>query len=140
MVALILRAALRQLPSSTGIRAKAQAAAQVLKNSAGVGTFDIELLNADNGVLLIAETILQDNHGCKNNVSTFKPSLSTVGENTLLPTFVKQAFSPARVNRMGRCGYKNKSKTATDRGHKAGGTQSNHAFGRTATATFSSVY
>ena len=59
MVALILRAALRQLPVNSGIRAKAQAAAQVLKNSAGVGTFDIELLNADHGVLLIADTILQ---------------------------------------------------------------------------------
>ena len=51
VVALILRAALRQLPVNPCIRAKAQAAAQVLKNSAGVGTFDIELLNADHGVL-----------------------------------------------------------------------------------------
>ena len=59
MVALILRAALRQLPVIPGIRANAQAAAQVLKNSAGVGTFDIELLNADHGVLLISDTILQ---------------------------------------------------------------------------------
>ena len=59
VVALILRAALRQLPVNPGVRAKAQAAAQVLKNSAGVGTLDVELLNADHGVLLIADTILQ---------------------------------------------------------------------------------
>ena len=60
VVALILRAALQQLlPVNPGIWAKAQAVAQVLKNSAGVGTFDVELLNADHGVLLIADTILQ---------------------------------------------------------------------------------
>jgi hypothetical protein len=58
VVALILRAAIRQMPVHPGIRAKAQAAAQVLQKAAGVGTFDIEPLNADHGVLFIADSIL----------------------------------------------------------------------------------
>ena len=58
MVALTLRAALLQLPVDPRIQAKAQAAAQVLQKTAGVGTLDIELLNADHGVLVIADATL----------------------------------------------------------------------------------
>jgi hypothetical protein len=59
VVALILRVALRQLPVDPRIQAKAQAAAQVLQKIAGVGTLSIELLNADHGVLVFADTTLQ---------------------------------------------------------------------------------
>ena len=58
VVALILRAALRRLPVNSCIQTKAQAAVQVLQRTAGTGTLKIELLNADHGVLVIADTTL----------------------------------------------------------------------------------
>ena len=40
------------------IRAQALAAAQILRTTAGAGTLDLMLLNANRGVLILADTVL----------------------------------------------------------------------------------
>ena len=58
MVALVIKAALRHLPIDTAISTQAMAAAQILRSNAGEGTLDLMLLNAQHGVLLLADTVL----------------------------------------------------------------------------------
>ena len=58
VVALVIRAALRNLPMDPVIRAQALAAAQILSTTAGAGTMDLMLLNADHGVMILADTVL----------------------------------------------------------------------------------
>jgi hypothetical protein len=47
VVALVIKAALRNLPVDTAISAQALAAAQILRTTAGAGTLDLMLLNAN---------------------------------------------------------------------------------------------
>ena len=58
VVALVIRAALRNLPLDPVIRAQALAAAQILSTTARAGTMDLMLLNADHGVMILADTVL----------------------------------------------------------------------------------
>ena len=58
VVALVIKAALRNLPVDPAISAQALAAAQILRTTAGAGTLDMMLLNANNGVLILADTVL----------------------------------------------------------------------------------
>jgi hypothetical protein len=58
MVAFVIKAALRNLPVDPATSAQALAAAQILRTTAGAGTLDLMLLNANHGVLLLADTVL----------------------------------------------------------------------------------
>ena len=58
VVALVIKAALRNLPVDPATSAQALAAAQILRTTAGAGTLDLMLLNDNHGVLLLADTVL----------------------------------------------------------------------------------
>ena len=58
VVALVIRAAPRNLPMDPVIRAQALAAAQILSTTAGAGTMDLLLLNANRGVMILVDTVL----------------------------------------------------------------------------------
>ena len=58
MVALVIKAALRHLPTDPAISIPAMEAAQILRSNAGEGTLDLMLLNAQHGVLVLADTVL----------------------------------------------------------------------------------
>ena len=73
VVALVIKAALRNLPGDPAFRAQALTAAQVLRATAGEGTLDLMLLNADHGVLLLADQCC-NKPGYKNNVDISKSS------------------------------------------------------------------
>ena len=57
-MALVLKATLRNLPSNPATSAQALAAAQILRTAAGAGTLGLMLLNANHGVLILADTVL----------------------------------------------------------------------------------
>ena len=54
----MIKAALRHLPTDPAISTQAMAAAQIHRNTAGEGTLDLMLLNAQHGVLILADTVL----------------------------------------------------------------------------------
>ena len=54
VVALVIKAALRHLPIDPAVSTQALKAAQILRSNAGEGTFDLMLLNAQHGVLILA--------------------------------------------------------------------------------------
>ena len=58
VAALVIKAAVRHLPIDPAISTQAMAAAQILRSNAGEGTLDLMLLNAQHGVLLLADTVL----------------------------------------------------------------------------------
>ena len=58
VVALVIKAALRHLPTDPAISTPAMEAAQTLRSNAGEGTLDLMLLNAHHGVLILADTVL----------------------------------------------------------------------------------
>jgi len=58
MVALVIKAALRHLPIDPAVSTQALMAAQILRANAGEGTLDLMLLNAQHGVLILADTVL----------------------------------------------------------------------------------
>ena len=58
VVALVINAALRHLPINPAISTQTMAAAQILRSNAGEGTLDLMLLNAQHGVLILADTVL----------------------------------------------------------------------------------
>ena len=58
MVVLEIKAALRHLPTDSVTSTTAMEAAQILRTNAGEGTLDLMLLNAQHGVLLLADTVL----------------------------------------------------------------------------------
>ena len=58
MVALVIKAALRHLPIDPAVSTQALTAAQILQSKAGKGTLDLVLLNAQHGVLILADTVL----------------------------------------------------------------------------------
>jgi hypothetical protein len=58
LLALVIQVALRNLPMNPVIRAQALAAAQILGTTAGAGTLDQMLLNANHGVMILADTVL----------------------------------------------------------------------------------
>ena len=58
MVALVIKAALRHLPTDPAIGTPAMEAAQKLRSNEGEGTCDLMLLNAQHGVLILADTVL----------------------------------------------------------------------------------
>ena len=58
MVALVIKAALRHLPTDPAISTPAMEAAQTLQTNEGEGTCDLMLLNAQHGVLILADTVL----------------------------------------------------------------------------------
>ena len=58
VVVLVIKAALRNLLVNPATSAQALAAAQILRTTAGAGTLDMMLLNANNGVLILADTLL----------------------------------------------------------------------------------
>ena len=58
VVALVIKAALRSLPVDSVTSAQALAAAQILRTTAGAGTLDLMLLNANHGVLILADAVL----------------------------------------------------------------------------------
>ena len=57
-MALIIKAALQHLPTDPAISTQAMEAAQILRNTAGEGTMNLMLLNAQHGVLILADTVL----------------------------------------------------------------------------------
>ena len=58
MVAPVIKAALRHLPIDPAVSTQALMAAQILRSNAGEGTLDLMLLNAQHGVLILADTVL----------------------------------------------------------------------------------
>ena len=58
MVALVIKAALRHLPIDPAVSTQALMAAQILRSKVGEGTLDLMLLNAQHGVLILADTVL----------------------------------------------------------------------------------
>ena len=58
MVALVIKAVLRHLPIDPAVSTQALTAAQLLRSKAGEGTLDLVLLNAQHGVLILADTVL----------------------------------------------------------------------------------
>ena len=58
VVALVIKAALRHLPIDPAVSTQALKAAQILRFNAGEGTLDLMLLNAQHGVLILADTVL----------------------------------------------------------------------------------
>ena len=58
VVALVIKAALRHLPTDPAISNAAMEAAQLLRSKEGEGTCDLMLLNAQHGVLFLADTVL----------------------------------------------------------------------------------
>ena len=58
VVALVIKAALRHLPTDPAISTQAMEAAQSLRSNAGEGTLDLMLLNAQHGMRLLADTVL----------------------------------------------------------------------------------
>ena len=58
MVALVIKAALRHIPIDPAVSTQALMAAQILRSNAGEGTLDLMLLNAQHGVLILADTVL----------------------------------------------------------------------------------
>ena len=58
VVALVIKATLRNLPVDPATSAQALAAAQILRTAAGDGTLDLMLLDASHGVLILADTVL----------------------------------------------------------------------------------
>jgi hypothetical protein len=57
VVALVIKAALRNLTVDPATSSQALAAAQILRTTAGSGTLDLMLLN-DHGVLIVVDTVL----------------------------------------------------------------------------------
>ena len=103
MVALILRAALRRLPVNSCIQTKAQAAVQVLQQTAGAGTLEIELLNADHGMLVIADTTLLQ-PWVQEQCGHFQVFIVNSRGKHFITYFCKTGFFTSRGNRMGRFG------------------------------------
>ena len=58
VVALVIKETLRNLSVNPAISAQALAAVQILRTAAEVGTLNLMLLNADHGVLILADTVL----------------------------------------------------------------------------------
>ena len=58
VVALVIKTALRHLLIDPAISTQAMAVAQNLRSNAGEGTIDLVLLNAQHGVLLLADSVL----------------------------------------------------------------------------------
>ena len=58
VVALVIKATLRNLPVNPATSAQVLAAAQLLRTAAGAGTLDLMLHNANHGVLILADTVL----------------------------------------------------------------------------------
>jgi hypothetical protein len=58
VVALVIKAALWKLPVDPATSAQTLATAQTLRTTAGAGTQNLMLLNANNGVLILADTVL----------------------------------------------------------------------------------
>ena len=85
---------------------KAQAAVQILQRTAGVGKLDFELLNADHGVLVIADTMLLQpwvQEQCRH----FQVIIVNSRGKHFITYFRKTGLSPARGNGMGWFGSKN---------------------------------
>ena len=59
MVALVLKAALGSIPPDSATQAHALRAKQILTAVAGEGTLDIALLNAEHGIMVIEDLVLQ---------------------------------------------------------------------------------
>ena len=59
MVALVLKAALGSIPPDLATQAQALRAKQILTAVAGEGTLDIALLNAEHGIMVIENSVLQ---------------------------------------------------------------------------------
>ena len=57
VVALVIKATLRNLPVDPATSAQALAAAQILRTTAGAGSLDLMLLFAKHGVLILADTV-----------------------------------------------------------------------------------
>ena len=58
VMALVIKAALRHLSTDLAISTPAMEAAQTLRSNEGEGTCDLMLLNAQHGVLIQADTVL----------------------------------------------------------------------------------
>jgi hypothetical protein len=58
VVPLVIKAALWNLPVDPATSAQALAAAQILRATVGAGTLVLILLNANHGVLILADTVL----------------------------------------------------------------------------------
>ena len=58
VVALVIKAALRHLPIDPAVSTQALKAAQIFRSNAGEGTLDLMLLNAQHGVLILADSVL----------------------------------------------------------------------------------
>ena len=58
VVALVIKATLRNLPVDPATNAQALAADQILRTAAGAGTLYLMLLIANHGVLILADTVL----------------------------------------------------------------------------------
>ena len=59
MVALVIKAALADLPTDPDNRTPALQAAQAMRAIAGEGTLDLILLNVEHGVIVLADDVLQ---------------------------------------------------------------------------------
>ena len=57
MVALVIKAALADLPTDSEIRTPALHAAQAMRAIAGEGTLDLILLNVEHGVIVLADDV-----------------------------------------------------------------------------------
>jgi hypothetical protein len=139
-VALILRAALRQLPVNSCMQTKVLAAVQVLQRTAGAGTLEIELLNADHGELVIADTTLLQ-PWVQEQCGHFQVIIFNSRGKHFITYFCKIGLFSSPGERNGAVRLQEiKSQTATGRDPTAGGTQSNHTLGRTATSASSRLY
>ena len=58
VVALVIKTALRHLPTDPEISTLAMEAAQILRTNASEGTLDLMLLNTQHGVLILTDTVL----------------------------------------------------------------------------------
>ena len=59
MVALVLKAALGSIPPEPATQVQGLRAKQILTAVAGEGTLDIALLNAEHGIIIIEDSVLQ---------------------------------------------------------------------------------
>ena len=74
-VALVLKAALGSIPPDPATQAQALRAKQVLTAVAGEGTLDIALLNAEHGIMVIEDSVLQQawmQKQCKHFITYFR--------------------------------------------------------------------
>jgi hypothetical protein len=102
----VLKAALRNHPADPVIRANAHTAAQALKTTAGEGALDLVLLNADHGVMLIADTIVQQ-PWVQAQCEHFQVIIVVSRDKHFITYICITGLLSDRMNGTGRYGYKN---------------------------------